>query len=153
MDYTKINNLITKGDNIIGVPLSTNDVGKIQNLMYIDNNDRIISKDDLILDDWTLGKVLKVMKDTGKSLGFMILDSKSFKSLDLLFEDVTDEKTGAHFFKEYISTKDQNELENRFSTVGKNWNNRKKELVSAVEEFNQEVFDNFSLSTIEEKNV
>ena len=27
------------------------------------------------------------MKDTGQSLGFMILDSKSFKSLDLLFED------------------------------------------------------------------
>jgi SNF2 family DNA or RNA helicase len=73
--------------------------------------------------------------------------------LDLLFEDVTDEKTGTHFFKEYISSKDQNELENRFSTVGKNWNNRKKELVNAVEEFNQEVFDNFSLSTIEDKNV
>ena len=31
--------------------------------------------------------VIKVMKDTGQSLGFMILDSKSFKSLDLLFED------------------------------------------------------------------
>ena len=81
------------------------------------------------------------------------LFTMSLGHLDLLFEDVTDEKTGAHFFKEYISTKDQNELENKFSTVGKNWNNRKKELVSAVEEFNQEVFDNFSLSTIEGNDV
>ena len=38
----KVNNLITKGDNIIGVPLSPDDVDKIQNLMYIDNDDRII---------------------------------------------------------------------------------------------------------------
>ena len=81
------------------------------------------------------------------------LFTMSLGHLDLLFEDVTDEKTGTHFFKEYISSKNQNELENKFSTVGKNWNNRKKELVNAVEEFNQEVFDNFSLSTIEEKNV
>jgi hypothetical protein len=31
--------------------------------------------------------VLKIMKDTGKSLGFMILESKAFSSLDLVFDD------------------------------------------------------------------
>ena len=73
--------------------------------------------------------------------------------LDLLFEDVTDEKTGVHFFKEYITAKNEKELTNKFSTIGKDWKNRKKNLTTAVEEFNQEVFDNFSLSAIEGKNV
>ena len=73
--------------------------------------------------------------------------------LDLLFEDVTDEKTGVHFFKEYITAKNEKELKNKFSTIGEDWKNRKKNLINAVEEFNQEVFDNFSLSSIEDKNV
>ena len=73
--------------------------------------------------------------------------------LDLLFEDVTDEKTGAHFFKEYITAKNEKELKNKFSTIGEDWKNRKKNLTTAVEEFNQEVFANFSLSAIEGTNV
>ena len=73
--------------------------------------------------------------------------------LDLLFEDVTDEKTGVHFFKEYISAKNEQELKNNFSTVGENLKTRKKDLTNAVEEFNQEVFENFSLSPTGETNV
>ncbi len=73
--------------------------------------------------------------------------------LDLLFEDVTDEKTGTHFFKEYITAKNQQELKNKFSAIGDDWENRKKNLTIAVEQFNQEVFDNFSLSPIEGSNV
>ena len=73
--------------------------------------------------------------------------------LDLLFEDVTDEKTGTHFFKEYITAKNDKEITNKFSTIGEDWENRKKNLTIAVEQFNQEVFDNFSLSPIEGSNV
>ena len=73
--------------------------------------------------------------------------------LDLLFEDVTDEKTGSHFFKEYMTAKNEKELKNKFSALGDDFKNRKETLSDAVEQFNQEVFENFSLSTIEGKNV
>ena len=81
------------------------------------------------------------------------LFTMSIGHLDLLFEDVTDEKTGVHFFKEYITAKNEQELKNNFSTVGENLQNRKKDLTDAVEEFNQEVFENFSLYSIGETNV
>lgn len=73
--------------------------------------------------------------------------------LDLLFEDVTDEKTGTHFFKEYITAKNEQELKNKFSALGDDFKNRKEALSSAVEQFNQEVFENFSLSPIGDNNV
>ena len=73
--------------------------------------------------------------------------------LDLLFEDVTDEESGAHFFKEYITAKNENELKNKFSAIGNDWKNRKKNLSTAVEQFNQSVFDNFSLSSLEDTHV
>ncbi len=72
--------------------------------------------------------------------------------LDLLFEDITDEKSGTHFFKEYITAKNNQEIENKFSTMGDNLKNRKKSLADVVEQFNQDVFENFSLSTIGKKN-
>jgi SNF2 family DNA or RNA helicase len=81
------------------------------------------------------------------------LFTMSIGHLDLLFEDVTDKKTGVHFFKEYITAKNEQELKNNFSTVGENLQNRKKDLADAVEEFNQEVFENFSLSSIGETSV
>ncbi len=73
--------------------------------------------------------------------------------LDLLFEDVTDEKTGTHFFKEYMTAKNEKDLKNKFSTMGDGFKNRKEDLANAIEQFNQEVFDNFSLSPIENGNV
>ena len=73
--------------------------------------------------------------------------------LDLLFEDVTDEKTGVHFFKEYMTAKNEQELKNKFSAIGDDFENRKEHLINAVEQFNQEVFENFSLSPIGNDNV
>ena len=71
--------------------------------------------------------------------------------LDLLFAD-EDGKTETGFFKEYISSKDEKEAEKKFSAIGENWKNRKENLSDAVEEFNRGVFDNFSLSPMEEKD-
>lgn len=73
--------------------------------------------------------------------------------LDLIFEDVTDEDSGVHFFKEYITAKNENELKNKFSAIGTDWKNRKKNLSTAVEQFNKNVFDNFSLSSLEDTHV
>ena len=73
--------------------------------------------------------------------------------LDLLFEDITDEKTGTHFFKEYMTAKNEKELKNKFSALGDDFKNKKQTLTTAVEQFNQEVFENFSLSPIEDAHV
>ena len=72
--------------------------------------------------------------------------------LDLLFSDITDKKSQTNLFKEYISSKDEKEAEKKFSAIGEKWENRKENLSDAVEEFNRGVFDNFSLSPMEEKN-
>ena len=72
--------------------------------------------------------------------------------LDLLFSDITDKKSETGLFKEYISSKDEKEAEKKFSAIGENWKNRKENLSDAVEEFNRGVFDNFSLSPMEEKD-
>ena len=72
--------------------------------------------------------------------------------LDLLFSDITDKKSQTSLFKEYISSKDEKEAEKKFSAIGEKWENRKENLSDAVEEFNRGVFDNFSLSPIEDKD-
>ena len=51
-----------------------------------------------------------------------------------------------------MSAKSKKDAENKFSAIGESWKNRKENLSDAVEEFNSEVLDNFSLSPIEEKD-
>jgi len=70
--------------------------------------------------------------------------------LDLLFEDITDETSQITWFKEYVASKSNEELKNRFSAIGDSWKKRKEILDDAVNEFNSEVFANFNLSVINE---
>ena len=63
--------------------------------------------------------------------------------LDLLFEDITDEESGMQIFKEYITSKDENDAEKRFSALGEKWFERKNN-VELIEGLNSEVFANFS---------
>jgi len=79
------------------------------------------------------------------------LFSMTLGDLDLLFEDITDEKSGLSLFKEYISSKNEIEAKNKFSALGENWNYKKEELNNAINKFNQEVFRNFKLSSLEKK--
>jgi superfamily II DNA or RNA helicase len=70
--------------------------------------------------------------------------------LDLIFGDISDESSQHNIFKEYISAKDEKEAEKKLSSIGDKWKNRKENLTNAVEEFNTDVFGNFSLSPITE---
>ena len=79
------------------------------------------------------------------------LFSMTLGDLDLLFEDITDEKSGIMFFREYISSKNKIEAKNKFSALGEDWNRKKEELNHVINKFNQEVFKNFNLSSIEKK--
>jgi SNF2 family DNA or RNA helicase len=72
--------------------------------------------------------------------------------LDLLFEDITDEKNDMSIFKEYVSSKNEEDAEKKFSALGENWSKQKFTSIEEVEGFNQDVFSNFSLSTTDVKN-
>lgn len=72
--------------------------------------------------------------------------------LDVLFEDITDETAQTSWFKEYLTSKSDDEIKNKFSAIGDSWKKRKEVLDNAINEFNSEVFENFDLSSVS-KNV
>lgn len=74
-------------------------------------------------------------------------------NLDLLFEDITDDKSGISLFKNYISSRNNEEAKNKFSAISEDWKNRKQHLSDAVNNFNVEVFSNFTLSSSGANNV
>ena len=80
------------------------------------------------------------------------LFKESLGHLDLIFGDITDESSESSVFKEYMSAKDEKEAEKRLSAIGENWKDRRENLANAVEQFNTEVLNNFSLSPIEDKD-
>ena len=71
--------------------------------------------------------------------------------LDLIFEDPTTEGIQKTWFKEYITGKDETEIKNKFSSLGENWKKNKEKIHDTVNEFNDEVFDNFDLSVIKDE--
>lgn len=68
--------------------------------------------------------------------------------LDLIFEDSTNEGLQEKWFKEYMTGKNEEEIKNKFSSLGKNWKQNKEKILDTVNEFNNDVFNNFDLSAI-----
>jgi SNF2 family DNA or RNA helicase len=71
--------------------------------------------------------------------------------LDLIFEDSTNKGLQENWFKEYMTGKNEEEIRNKFSSLGESWKQNKEKISETVSEFNDEVFNNFDLSVIEEK--
>ena len=69
--------------------------------------------------------------------------------LDLMFEDSANESLQKTWFKEYMWGKNETEIKNKFSSLGENWKQNKEKIHQTVQEFNDDVFQNFDLSTIE----
>ena len=69
--------------------------------------------------------------------------------LDLMFEDSANEGLQKTWFKEYMLGKNETEIKNKFSSLGENWKQNKEKIHQTVEEFNDDVFNNFDLSAIE----
>jgi SNF2 family DNA or RNA helicase len=68
--------------------------------------------------------------------------------LDLIFEDSTNEGLQETWFKEYMTGKNKEEIKNKFSSLGESWKQNKEEINNTVNEFNNNVFNNFDLSAI-----
>ena len=71
--------------------------------------------------------------------------------LDLIFEDSANQGLQETWFKEYMSGKNEEDIKNKFSSLGENWIQNKEKIHDTVNEFNDDVFDNFDLSAIKEK--
>ncbi len=71
--------------------------------------------------------------------------------LDLIFEDSANQGLQETWFKEYMSGKTEEDIKNKFSSLGENWKQNKEKIHDTVNEFNDDVFDNFDLSAIKEK--
>lgn len=71
--------------------------------------------------------------------------------LDLIFEDSSNEGLQETWFKEYMSGKNEEDIKNKFSSLGENWKQNKEKIHDTVNEFNDDVFNNFDLSAIKEK--
>ena len=69
--------------------------------------------------------------------------------LDLMFEDSANEGLQKTWFKEYMLGKNETEIKNKFSSLGENWKQNKEKIHQTVDEFNDDVFQNFDLSAIE----
>jgi SNF2 family DNA or RNA helicase len=71
--------------------------------------------------------------------------------LDLIFEDSTNEGLQETWFKEYMTGKNEEDIKNKFSSLGESWKQNKEKINDTVNEFNDDVFNNFDLSAIKEK--
>ena len=69
--------------------------------------------------------------------------------LDLMFEDSASEGLSKTWFKEYMTATDTTEIQNKFTSLGDGWKERKQVTLDAVNNFNSSVFDNFDLSSFE----
>ena len=68
--------------------------------------------------------------------------------LDLMFEDSANQELQETWFREYMTSKDEIEIQNKFSSLGEDWKKNKAKIQETVNEFNNDVFNNFDLSAI-----
>ena len=71
--------------------------------------------------------------------------------LDLIFEDSANQGLQESWFKEYMTGKNEEDIQNKFSSLGESWKQNKEKISETVSEFNDAVFNNFDLSVIGEK--
>ena len=70
--------------------------------------------------------------------------------LDLLFEDDGFDKMPSEIFESYMSAMSKNDLKNKFSALGDKWSHKKEEINDTVMQFDDKVFANFKLSSLED---
>lgn len=69
--------------------------------------------------------------------------------LDLLFEDDGLDNMPSEIFESYMSATSKKDLKNKFSALGEKWSHKKEEINDTVMQFDDKVFSNFKLSSLE----
>jgi len=68
--------------------------------------------------------------------------------LDVMFEGVSSEEITKRFFHEYMTSKNEDDAQNKFSVLSKEWEKNKQYVSNVVNSFNKNVFENFDLETL-----
>ena len=70
--------------------------------------------------------------------------------LELLFEEEGLKNISSDVFDSYMSSNSSKEIKNKFSALGDKWKGEKKKINDTIMEFDEQVFANFNLSSLEE---
>ena len=69
--------------------------------------------------------------------------------LELLFEEEGLKNIPSYVFDSYMSAHSTKDIENKFSALGEKWDGDKKRIKETIIEFDEQVFANFNLSSLE----
>ena len=69
--------------------------------------------------------------------------------LDVMFENLSPNEITQKFFKQYMNSVNAEEIKNKFTVLGNEWKKNKSLVQDTVSTFNQNVFKNFSLGSVE----
>ena len=81
----------------------------------------------------------------------ILLFTMTLGELDLIFEDFSESSSTKTWFKEFMTSKNELEIYNKFSVLGKNLSEQKTS-AEVCNSFSNEVFSNFDLSPLREEN-
>ena len=69
--------------------------------------------------------------------------------MELLFEEEGLKNIPSYVFDSYMSAHSTKDIENKFSALGEKWDGDKKRIKETIIEFDEQVFANFNLSSLE----
>ena len=81
----------------------------------------------------------------------ILLFTMTLGELDLIFEDFSESSSTKTWFKEFMTSKNELEIYNKFSVLGKNLSEQKTS-AEVCNSFSKEVFSNFDLSPLRKEN-
>ena len=70
--------------------------------------------------------------------------------LDVMFEGISSEEITKKFFHDYMTSKNEDEAQNKFSVLSEEWKKNKQYVLNVVNSFNKNVFKNFDLGTLKQ---
>ena len=169
MNYEEKNESIRQFKQDVQVMVATSAGGEGQNFQFCHN---VINYDlpwNPMKVEQRIGRVHRIgqednvnifsfaVKDTIEAYILQLLYTKiklfqmALGDMDLLFEDSWNGGSSHTWFKEYMNGKTKEDIQNRFSGLGKEWSERKNIVNDAIQNFNTDVFANFNLSALSEE--
>jgi hypothetical protein len=69
--------------------------------------------------------------------------------MDVMFEGISSGDITKSFFDNYMKSKNEDDLKNKFTVLGEEWKTNKGYVSDVVHTFNKNVFKNFDLGSVE----
>ena len=69
--------------------------------------------------------------------------------MDVMFEGISSGDITKSFFDDYMKSKNEDDLKNKFTVLGEEWKTNRGYVSDVVHTFNKNVFKNFDLGSVE----